>query len=210
MNNRRFRRPLSLSGILQSCKEHLITYKTIYTVILICGVGGFIIGIMGGAIYTRRTAIITITDGYIMRMTIGGIIGGSLFWSRILSLVGIFALMLLFSLHRYMMPLYCAMIVIRAFFAGFKIMLLIAVYNIAGFFGALIFILPFELIFFICVAYIAAHSIDRCLIYGKSGVPVRGRDGIIRILHRMIPATAVLLIFSIIEAILSPVFTGII
>ncbi len=174
----------------------------------ICGLAGFVSGLAGAAVYTRRVTIIEISDGYIMGMINGTLNGGSIFWSRLLSALGIFALIILFGLHRYMRPCYFVLIIFRSFLAGFKIMLLIGIYGITGVFSAVVFVLPFEAVFFVSISYCSVCAIDRCAIYGRSGVPFRGSDGITRLLIQIWPAAAAILIFSVIEAIFVPIFIG--
>lgn len=209
MRRGRFRNPFVFGALWQRCKEHIFLFKTFYIIIIICGVGAFALGIAGASVYAHRVTIIEISDGYILGMINGTLNGGSLFWSRMLSMIGMFALVLLFGLHRYMTPLHFLVIIYRAFLTGFKAMLLISIYGITGVFSALVFVVPFETVFFISISFVITCNIDRCLIYGRSGVPFRGRDGFTGLLHRIWPAAAAIVIFSIIEAILIPVFIGI-
>lgn len=197
----------------QKCRVHLFTYRVFYIVILICGLAGFGLGLGGAAAYTRKAYSFRFMaagfgDGYIVGIINGTFNGGRLFWSRILSMLALFALALFFGLHRFMVPLHFAVAVYRGFLTGFKVMLLIGIYGITGFFNALIFILPFEIVFFIGLSFVAVCAIDRCLIFRRGGA-YRGSPEFSSLVIRVWPAAALILIFSILEAILIPIFVGI-
>ena len=137
----------------------------------------------------------------------GTLTGGTLFWSRVSAMLGLFILALILGLHRYLIPLHFVLILYRAFLAGFKIMLLIGLYGVTGFFNALFFVLPFETVFFVSLSFVMVCSIDRCLLFGR-GRSFRADSEFIGLLIRICPAVAVTLVFCVLEAILIPVLIG--
>jgi len=87
-------------------------------------------------------------------------------------------------------------------------MLLIGIYGITGFFNALFFVLPFEIVFFICISFTMVCAIDRCLLFGRPGRSFRSEPEFTKLLMRILPAAAVMIVFCILEAILVPVLIG--
>ena len=137
-------------------------------------------------------------DGYLLGILNGTFNGGRLFWSRILSMLAIFALALCFGLHRFFMPFHFIIVIYRGFLAGFKIAYLVGIYGVTGFFNAIIFILPFETVFFISLSFVTVCAIDRC----RAASEFRG------LFIRILPSLCAVIAFSILEAILIPAFIG--
>lgn len=213
LKRRRFRDYFFYNTFWQKCRGHLSAYRLFYLIILICGLAGFGLGIGGAAAYTRkaysfRFMLAGFGDGYIVGIINGTFNGGRLFWSRILAMLALFVLVLCFGLHRFMLPLHFILVIYRGFLTGFKVMLLIGTYGVAGFFNAIIFILPFETVFFVSLSFVMVCAIDRCLIFNRNS-PYRGSPEFTALLVRVCPAACVILAFSILEAILIPVFIGV-
>jgi len=111
-------------------------------------------------------------------------------------MIVMFSLILLFGLHRYMIPLHFLAVIYRGFLAGYKIALLTGLYGAGGFFNAVFFVLPFELVFFASLSFVTVCAIDRCLTFGKFGT----------LLVRILPGVCAVIVFAIFEAILIPSF----
>lgn len=200
--------PFFYSPFWSKCRDHLFAYRTFYIILLICGLAGFGFGLGGATVYTHRVTIIELSDGYIMGIMNGTLNGGSLFWSRILSLLGLLALVLFFSLHRYFIPLHFVIVIYRGFLTGFKIMLLIGMYGITGVFSSLLFVLPFETVFFIGLSFIIVCAADRSLCLGGRAY-FKAEPEFRKLLIRILPAIIFILIFCILEAIFIPIFVGV-